>query len=135
MEPRHRIAVAHRVVAAALGPANHRENTVAHRAQPAAFFASRERHIRFRPALGPNILIAVKTGCPHPVLQRELKTVLNSEPALFRAVHQKQSSERPEGLAAEALFALLLHLCDAAAVIRNFASGGQARAASAVPHY
>jgi len=45
---RHRIAVAHGVIAAALRPADHRKNTVAHRPQPAAFLAGRKGH---KPAL------------------------------------------------------------------------------------
>src|ERR1700754_2337850 len=49
MKARHRIAVAHCVVAAALGPADHRENTVAHRAQPVTLLAGCERNISFGP--------------------------------------------------------------------------------------
>jgi hypothetical protein len=68
MEPRHRIAVAHRIVAAALGPADDGEDSMAHRPQPSAFLARRERHVGFRPALWPKILIAVEARRPHPVL-------------------------------------------------------------------
>src|SRR5216683_945121 len=89
MEPRHRIAVAHRIVAAALGPADHGEDSMAHRAEPAAFLAGRERHIGFRPAPRPQIFIAVEARRPHPVLQREVVAVLDAEPALFGAIDQK----------------------------------------------
>src|SRR5438034_1394519 len=41
VKARHRIAVAHRVIAAALGPADHRKNTVANRPQPVALLAGR----------------------------------------------------------------------------------------------
>ena len=115
MESRHRIAVAHRVIAAALGPADHRKNPVAHRAEPVALLAGRERHIGFRPAPRPQILVAVEARRTDPVLQREFKTVLDAEPALFGAVDQKKSAERPERLAAEALFAFLVDHDDALA--------------------
>src|SRR5260370_37586353 len=117
------MAGAHGIGTAALGPADHRENTVTHRAQPSALFASRECHISFRPAPRPNIFFSVKARRAHPVLQRELKAVLDAEPALFRAVYQEQSAERAEGLAAKALFAFLLDHDDAFAGIGNFSCG------------
>ena len=135
MKPRHRIAVAHGVIAAALGPADHREDPVAHRPQPVALFAGRERHIGLRPALRPKILVAVEAGRSHPVLQREIETVLDAEPALFGAVDQKQSAERPEGLAAEALFALLVDHDDAFAGVGDFGCGDEAREAAADHDY
>ena len=42
MKSRHRIAVAHRIVAAALGPAHDRKDSMAHGPQPSAFFPGRE---------------------------------------------------------------------------------------------
>ena len=133
MKPRHRIAVAHRVIAAALGPADHRENAVAHRAQPVALFAGGERHIGFGPAPRPVILVAVEAGRPHPVLQREVETVLDAEPALFGAVDQEQAAERPERLAAEALFALLVDHDDAFAGVGDFGCRDEARKARRRP--
>ena len=127
MKPRHRIAVAHRVIAAALGPADHREDAMAHRAQPVALFAGGERHIGFGPAPRPVILVAVEAGRSHPVLQREIEAVLDAEPALFRAVDQEQSAERPEGLAAEALFAFLVDHDDAFAGVGDFGRRDEAR--------
>ena len=135
MKPRHRIAVAHRVVAAALGPADHRKNTVAHRPQPTALLAGGESHIGFRPAPWPEIFVAIEAGRAHPVLQRQLKTVLDAEPALFRRVHQKQSAERPESLAAKALFAFLLDHDDAFAGVGNFRCRNQARQSAADDDY
>ncbi len=72
VKARHRIAVAGRVVAAALGPADHREDAVAHRAQPAAFFARGKLDIGLGPLLRPMIFVAVEAGGAPPVLQREL---------------------------------------------------------------
>jgi hypothetical protein len=135
MEPRHRIALAHRIIAAALGPADHRENTVTHRAQSAALFAGREGDVSFRPAPRPKVFIAVKPRRAHPVLQRELKTVPDAEPALFGAVDQEQAAERPEGLAAEALFTFLLDHDDAFAGIGNFGCGNEPRKAGADHDY
>ena len=83
MKARYRIAVAHRVIAAALGPADHRKDTVSHRAQPVAFLAGCERNVGFRPAPWPVILVSIKSRAAHPVLQREFKTVLDAEPALL----------------------------------------------------
>src|SRR5205823_5321724 len=68
VKARHRIAVAHRVVAAALGPADHGKAAMAHRAQPVALFARRERHIGLRPFAWPEILGAVEAGGAEPVL-------------------------------------------------------------------
>ena len=135
MKPRHRIAVAHRIVAAALGPADHRKDPMAHRAQPVALFAGGERHIGFGPAPRPEVLVAVEAGRSHPVLQREVVTVLDAEPALFGAVDQEQSAERPERLAAEALFAFLVDHDDAFAGVGDFGRRDEAREAPADHDY
>ena len=83
VKPRHRIAVAHGVVAAALGPADDRKDSMTHGAEPGALLGSCERHIGFRPALRPKILVAIEAGRSHPVLEREVVTVLDAEPALL----------------------------------------------------
>src|SRR6201999_3363813 len=108
MKPRHRIAVAHRVIAAAFGPADHRKNTVPHRPQPCPLLTCRKSDISFCPPSRPHVFIAVEARRADPVLQCEVVTVLDAEPTLFRCIDQKQTAERPEGLAAQALFALLL---------------------------
>jgi hypothetical protein len=135
MKPRHRIAVTHRVIAAALGPADHGEDAMAHRAQPSALLAGGERHVSLRPASRPQILVAIEACRTHPVLQREFKAVLDAEPALFGAVDQKQSAERPESLAAEALFALLVDHDDALAGLGDFGCGDEARQSAADHDY
>ncbi len=83
VKARHRVAVAHRVIAAALGPADHREDAMAHRAQPVALLAGRERDIGLGPLPRPVVLCAIEAGGAHPVLQRELRGVLDAEPALL----------------------------------------------------
>ena len=135
MKARHRIAVAHRVIAAALGPADHRKDTVAHRAQPVALLAGRERDIGFRPSLRPMVLVAVETGGAHPVLQCEIVAILDAEPALFGRVDQKQSAERPERLSAKALFAFLVDDDDALAGVGDFGGRDQPRQPAADHDY
>ena len=131
VEPRHRIAVAHGVIAAALGPADHRKNPVAHRPQPAAFLAGGESEIGLRPAPRPEVFIAVEARRAHPVLQRQLVTVLDAEPALLGRIDQKQPAERPERLAAKALFAFLIDHDDALAGVRDLGRGDEAGEARA----
>src|SRR6185437_12104793 len=120
METRDRIAVAHGVIAAAFRPADHRKYPVAHGAQPSAFFTGSERDIGFRPALRPEILVAVEAGRSHPVLQGEIVAVLDAESALLGRINQKQSAERPERLAAEALLAFLIDDDDPLAGVGDF---------------
>ena len=108
---------------------------MAHRPQPVAFLARSECHIGFRPLPRPEILVAVEARRAHPVLQRELVIVLDAEPALFGAVDQKQSAERPERLAAEALLALLVDHDDALAGVGDFGRGDEARKAAADHDY
>src|SRR5262249_41449983 len=115
MKTRHRIAMAHRVIAAALGPADHRENTVAHGAQPVALLASGEADIGLRPFPRPEILLAIKAGGAHPVLQGKVIGILDAEPALFRRIDQKQPAARPDGRAAGAWLAFLVEKNDALA--------------------
>ena len=125
MKPRHRIAMAHRIVTAALGPADYREDSMAHRPEPFALLVRRECHIGFGPALRPKILVAVEARRSHPVLQRQIVTVPDAEPALFGTVDQKQSAQRPESLAAEALFALLVDHDDAFTGVGDFGRGDE----------
>src|SRR4051794_16510099 len=66
MKPRHRVAVAHSVVAATLGPADYGKDPMPHRPQPGAFFSSREPHVGFCPALRPNVLVAIESRRTHP---------------------------------------------------------------------
>ena len=122
VKARHRIAVAHRVIAAALGPADHRKDTVPHCAQPVALFAGGEGDIGFRPFPRPMVVVAVEARGAHPVLQREIVGILDAQPALFGGIDQKQSAERPKGLSAEALLAFLVEHNDALAGDRRFRS-------------
>ena len=81
------------------------------------------------------ILVAVEARGAHPVLQREIETVLDAEPALFGRVDQEQSAERPKRLAAEALFALLVDHDDALAGVGDFGCRDQPRQSAADHDY
>ena len=83
MKARHRIAVAHGVIAAAFGPADDREDAMAHGAQPVALFARREGDIGFGPTPRPVILRTIEAGGAHPVLHCQIGAVLDAEPPLF----------------------------------------------------
>ncbi len=126
VEPRHRIAVAHGVIAAAFGPADYRKNTVSDPPQPAAFFAGGEGEIGLRPTPRPEVFVAVETGRAHPVLMRQVVTVLDAKPALLGRIDQKQPAERPEGLAAKALFTFLIDHNDPLAGRRDLGRGNKA---------
>ncbi len=52
--------------------------------------------------------------------------VLDPHPALLRRVDQEQSTQAPEGLAAEALLALLVEQQDPAPGVGHLGGGGQA---------
>ena len=114
MKARHRIAVPGRQISAALGPADNGENLQALRTQPGALFARREIHICLGPAAWPVILVAVETGRAEPVLQREIARVVHAHAALLGRVDEEQSAERPERLAAERAFRLLIENDDLA---------------------
>src|SRR5262245_58216797 len=72
VKARHRIAVTHRIIAAALGPADDRKQAMAHRAQPVALFAGGESDVSFGPAPRPMVFVAIEACRSHPVLQRKL---------------------------------------------------------------
>ena len=108
MKARHGIAVAHGVIAAALGPTDRGKKAKPHRMEPRAFFASSEADIGLRPLSRPIVVIAIEARRTDPVLQCQIITVLDAEPALLWRIDQKQSTERPECLAAEVLLAFLI---------------------------
>ena len=78
---------------AALGPADDREDPVAHAAQPRPLLAGREVDVRLGPGARPAVLLAVELRAAHPVLQRELVGVLDAHPALLGAVDEEQPAE------------------------------------------
>ena len=127
VKARHRIAVPGREVTAAFGPADDRENFQALRAQPRPFLARREIHIGLGPAARPVILIAVEAGRAEPILQRKVARVAHAHAALLGRVDEEQPAERPEGLAAERAFRLLIENDDLPARVGQLSRGDQTR--------
>ncbi|MFK4644357.1 hypothetical protein ABIF96_002931 [Bradyrhizobium ottawaense] len=127
VKARHGIAVAHRVIAAAFGPADHGEDAMAHRPQPGPLLAGSERHIGLGPLPRPEVLVAVEARGTDPVLHGQVEGILDAEPALLRRIDQEQSAERPERLAAKRLLAFLVDHDHALARIRDLGCGNQSR--------
>ena len=125
VEARHRVAVPGRPAVPPLGPADDREDPVAHLAQPRALLAGREVDVRLGPRPRPVVLLAVELGAAHPVLQRELVGVPDAHPPLLGAVHQEQPAQAPERLAAQALLPLLVEQEHGPARVGRLRSGHQ----------
>ncbi len=106
--------------AAALGPADHRKPAHAHAMQPGPHLAGGEVDIGLGHLARPEILGPVEAGRAHPVLQRQLAAVLDAHAPLLGAVDEEQPAQRPEGLAAERVFALLFEDRHASAGVRQF---------------
>ena len=109
VEARHRVAVPDRAVAAALGPADHREEAHALRVQPGALLAGGEVDVGLGPAPRPVVLGAVEAGAcrASPASASSCESLMPQAPLLGR-VDQEQPAERPERLAAERRLRLLL---------------------------
>ena len=108
VEARHRVARAVREPAAALGPADVRQEADALRVQPRSLLAGSPVDVGLGPAARPLVLGPVEAGRAEPVLPGELARVPDPQPALLRAVDEEQAAERPERLAAERLLRLLV---------------------------
>ena len=93
VEARHRVAVAGRGVAAALGPADHREEADALLLQPGPLLPRGELQVGLGPLPGPVVLRAVEAGGAEPVLPGELEGVVHPQPALLGGVDEEQAAE------------------------------------------
>src|SRR5215467_9699944 len=113
MKARHRVAMLGGCIAAALGPANDGKPAHTFGSQPGALLASREADVGLGPLAGPKILLAVETGRPQPVLQRQVIGIANAHAPLLGAVDEEEATEGPEGLTAEGLLTLLIEHDDA----------------------
>ena len=125
VEARHRVAVPVGAAVAALGPADDREDPVAHLAQPGALLAGREVDVRLGPGARPAVLLAVELGAAEPVLHGELAGVLDAHPALLGAVDEEQPAEAPERLPAQGLLALLVEQQHRPAGVGHLGGGRQ----------
>src|SRR5579863_204315 len=108
VKTRHGIAMTHRIVAAAFGPTDDREEAQAPLAQPGSLLAGGESDIGFGPSPRPKILVAVKARCPHPVFERQVVRIADAHPPLFGRIDKEQAAEGPERLPAERLLRLLV---------------------------
>ena len=131
MKTRHRIAVAMRLAAAALGPADDWKPAHAHAVQPWPHLAGGEVDKSFGDPARPEILRPVELRRPHPVLQRKLAAVADAHAPLLGAIDEEQAAKRPEGLAAERVLALLLQDDHAFAGIGELGCRDQSGKASA----
>src|SRR5689334_8929249 len=69
----HRVAMADGLIAAALGPADHRKEAYAEGMEPGALLTRREGDVGLGPPARPVVFGAVKSGSEHPILQGEVQ--------------------------------------------------------------
>ena len=127
VKARHGVAVAVGERAAALGPADDREPAHALGVQPGMHLARGEVDIGLGHLARPVVLGPVELRRAHPVLQRQLAAVADLQPALLGTVDEEQAAERPEGLPAERVLALLIEQDDAFSGIAKFRGSNQPR--------
>ena len=125
VEARHRVAVADRAVAAALGPAGVGQEADAPLAHPGALLAGGELHVGLGPARGPEVLRAIEARGALPVLPGQVIGVAHAHPALLGRVHQEDAAERPERLAAERRLGLLVDEHHALAGVDQLGGGDE----------
>src|SRR5215475_5653396 len=89
VKARHGIAVLRRGHAAALGPANDGEEAHTQLLEPCPLLARREIHIGLSPALRPIIFLTVEPGRCHPILERQVTTIVNPQAPLFGRIHKE----------------------------------------------
>ncbi len=112
---------------AALGPSHGAHEPDSEVGQIRALLAGDELHVGARPLGGPEVFIVgpVERRAAGPVVPRQLQGIFDSEVALFGAVYQEESAERPKGLTAEVLLVLLIDHRDLLTPAGEFVSGDQ----------
>ncbi len=115
-----------RRIAAALGPAYDREPAQAAGVEPRALLAGSEAHVGLGPLARHQVLVAIEARRAQPVLQRQIVGIADAHAPLLGAVDEEQAAERPEGLPAQRLLALLVEQDDFAPRIDQLAGGDQA---------
>ena len=113
-------------VAAALGPADDREEADALLLEPGALLPRGELQVGLGPLARPVVLGAVEPGGAEPVLPGQLEGVVHAQPALLRGVDEEQPAEGPPGLAAEGCLGLLLEQDHPLAGVGEFRGGHEA---------
>src|ERR1700728_1259050 len=86
MKPRHRIAMAAGVAAAAFGPARHREKAQAARTQPRPLLSCRKATKAHSPTAWPVTPLAIESAGAEPVLQCQGMRIADADPALLGSV-------------------------------------------------
>ena len=113
-------------VAAALGPADDREEPDALLLEPGPLLPRRELQVGLGPLARPVVLGAVEAGGAEPVLAGQLQGVVHPQPALLRGVDEEQPAEGPPGLAAEGRLGLLVEEDHPLAGVGQLGGGDQA---------
>ncbi|MNX66728.1 hypothetical protein D3C86_978280 [compost metagenome] len=98
VKARHGIAVAERLPAAALGPADHGRQADPMLLEPGALLAGGEFDIGARPwdrpfVLGQRPVQTVPASAAPPVAPGQIEAVANAQPSLLRGADQKQAAE------------------------------------------
>ena len=133
VEPRHRVPVPVREVAAALGPADDREEADAQPVQPGPLLAAREVDVGGGPLARPVVLArgvvdaAVERGAAEPVLHGEVERIADAHAALLRRVDEEEPAERPERLPAQRRLGLLIQNDDPAPRVGELGGGDEPR--------
>jgi hypothetical protein len=111
----------------ALSPPHRGHELDAQVGQVRALLARGELDIRAGPLGGPHVLVVESVECrtAGPVVPGQLEGVLDAENALFGAIDQEESAERPEGLTAQVGRVLLVDHRDFLAPSGQFVGGDQ----------
>ncbi|BDZ63154.1 hypothetical protein GCM10025877_00920 [Agromyces mangrovi Wang et al. 2018] len=125
VEPGHGVAVPGGEAAAALGPADDREEADPALAQPRALLAGGELEVGVGPPTSPEVVVAVESGRPVPVLTGQCERVVHAHRALFGRVDEEEPAERPPGLTAERRLGLLFDDDDAAPLLGELGGGDE----------
>ena len=118
-------------VAAALGPADDREEADALLVEPGPLLPGRELQVGLGPLPRPVVLGAVEAGGAEPVLPGQLERVVHPQPALLRGVDEEEAAEGPERLPAEGRLGLLVEQDHPLAGVGQLGGGDQSGQAGA----
>jgi hypothetical protein len=116
---------------APFGPLHQREPAHALRVQPWPHLPGGEVDVSLGPLARPGIVVPVEAGVRKPVPDREVRRIPDAKAPLLWAVHEEESAERPERLAAERCFRLLFENDDAPAGVSCLRRGDETREARA----
>ena len=125
VEAGHRVAGPGGGVAAALGPADDREEADALLLEPGPLLPRRELQVGLGPLPRPVVLVAVEARGAEPVLAGQFQRVVHPQPALLGRVDEEEPAERPPRLPAEGRRGLLVDQDHPLAGVGQFGRGDQ----------